>query len=122
VNLSEFEGDVIKHILEFVYTGRTKIEESNNESKFFELAKKLKIEGLPIREIKATKRSDSDVDKEPPKRLKKEFTEMTDLPPELLIKILSHIPTKQLVKHVGLVSKQMNDLSKDSGVGISVTF
>ena len=122
VNLSEFEGDVIKHILEFVYTGRTKIEESNNESKFFELAEKLKIEGLPIREIKSKKRSNSDVDKEPPKRLKKEFTEITDLPPEILIKILSHIPTKQLVRHVGLVSRQMNELSKDSGVGISVTF
>ena len=43
------------------------------------------------------------------------------MPPEIIIKIISYLPTKDLVKNVSLVSKQLNLLSKDSFVGVSVS-
>jgi hypothetical protein len=46
---------------------------------------------------------------------------LTEFPLEIIIQIISYLPTKEIVKNVSLVSKQLNLLSKDSFVGISVS-
>ena len=106
IDLSEFDLSVIEHILEFVYTGKTKVP-VENEPLLYECAEKLKLEGLPMRFNKMSV----------PRAEK-----ITDLPTEILIKIFNRCSTKDLMKNVSLVSKQMNVLSKDPSVGISVRF
>jgi hypothetical protein len=46
---------------------------------------------------------------------------LTEFPLGIIIQIISYLPTKEIVKNVSLVSKQLNLLSKDSDVGISVS-
>jgi hypothetical protein len=46
---------------------------------------------------------------------------LTELPLEVVVWIISYLPTIDIVKNVSLVCKQLNLLSKDSDVGISVS-
>ena len=48
--------------------------------------------------------------------------QLTDLPTEILIKILQCLRTSDLAKEVSLVSKLINVLSKDSSIGIAFNF
>ena len=54
--------------------------------------------------------------------MSKESLEFNQLPPEIQAKIISYLPTNDIVKNVGLISKELNELSKDSSVRISVDF
>ena len=45
---------------------------------------------------------------------------LESLPNELLVKIFSYLPTKDLLQNVALVSKRFYDLSKDSGAHVVV--
>jgi hypothetical protein len=56
---------------------------------------------------------------EPTENLIKQ-TEITDLPNEILLKILSHVQTSDLMKKVSLVSNRFNQLSKDHLAQVSV--
>ena len=106
IDLSQFDQAVVEYILEFVYTGQTKIP-VESEPKFYECAKKLEPEGLPMQFNKMLiPRTDN----------------LADLPTEILIKIIKKIKTSDLLRNVSLVSKQMNVLSKDGSVEIRVNF
>jgi hypothetical protein len=48
------------------------------------------------------------------------ITVISDLPNEILVKIVNFLPTRDILVNVGLVSKHLNDVSKDSYVGINV--
>jgi hypothetical protein len=52
----------------------------------------------------------------------KESSEFNQLPLEIQAMIISYLPTYDIAKNVGLISKQLNELSKDSSVRISVDF
>jgi hypothetical protein len=43
-----------------------------------------------------------------------------DFPDEIITRIISYLPTHDIVRTISLVSERMNHLSKDSSVGISV--
>ena len=47
---------------------------------------------------------------------------LSELPPLIITQIIGYIPTKDIIKNVSLVSRQLNILSKDSVVQISVSF
>ena len=129
----------------------------------FEIAKKLKIEGLPTRYSKharLSKRNNYDdeqnkkesttskrnktrkakrpspdggktsevLDKKPKmdikenSKVKKSTLELADFSDEILLKIICDLPTKDIFKNVSLVSKKMNNLTKDSTVPICGNF
>ena len=54
--------------------------------------------------------------------VKKSFPELADFPDEILLKIICHLSTKDIFKNVSLISKKMNNLTKDSSVPICVNF
>jgi hypothetical protein len=45
---------------------------------------------------------------------------LTDLPTEILIKIINNLTTRDVVRNVSLVSKQFNVLANDSSVEVTV--
>ena len=49
-------------------------------------------------------------------------TNLDDLPPEILLKIIGYLSLNDIEKNVRQVSSRMSDLSKDPSVGISVKF
>jgi len=63
--------------------------------------------------------TDAETDTEATENLIKQ-TEITDLPNEILLKILSHVQTSDLIKKVSLVSNRFNQLSKDHLAQVSV--
>jgi hypothetical protein len=105
--LSHFDEKIVEHILEFVYTGKTRIG-VEDEAKFYDCALELKLEGLPMKWNK--------------KKLIPRTEKIEDLPTEILLKIINYIPMKDVPRNVSLVSKQMNLLSNDSSVGVVVEF
>ena len=56
---------------------------------------------------------------EPTENLIKQ-TEITDLPNEILLKILSHVQTSDVMKKVSLISNRFNQLSKDHLAQVSI--
>jgi hypothetical protein len=73
------------------------------------------IKSLPNKETEEASNV-AEVDTEPLEKT----VGIESLPDELLIKILSHIPTRDLLQNVALVSKRFETLSKDRGAHIVV--
>jgi hypothetical protein len=108
IDLSHFDEKIVEHIIEFVYTGKTRIA-VEDEAKFYDCALELKLEGLPMKWNNK-------------KKLIPRTEKIEDLPTEILLKIINYVPMKDVQRNVSLVSKQMNLLSNDSSVGVVVEF
>jgi hypothetical protein len=95
------------NIVNFIYRGEIKLA-GDAYQRFLQLANRfqLKIEDDQQRRIKKPKLSRQ--------------TSITDLPPEVLTKILSFVPTFDVLRNVGRVSKRFYELSKHPQSHINV--
>ena len=98
--------DVIK-VLTYIYNGKLKLFSEEDYNHFKVIAAQLQLKTLP--------------DNQPEDQKPKFQVNLTDLPPEILLKIFSHVPTTDLVKKVSLVSKQCKALIKNPRVHINVS-
>ena len=94
VNMPELNKSDLEPILKLMYTGLVTIL-SKEKSKFLDIIKLLKFEG------------------------NLEILHLLDLLPEVLIKILKYLPTRDLLKNVALVSRQFHALTNDFQVPLS---
>jgi hypothetical protein len=67
-----------------------------------------------------SKRTKKNIKEKISKESKKKMSQLTDLPHNILVKIINYLPTENIVRDVSLVSKQLNKASKDPSVRISV--
>ena len=121
IDLSDFDVQILNNILEFIYRGNTHLLDEN-ESKFIECAKKLKVEGLQTktREKYTELRVCPVGGKINERKSTISKKDITDLSPEILCKILTYLPKTDIVHSVGLVSRQMNFLSRDSSIKMRI--
>jgi hypothetical protein len=56
---------------------------------------------------------------ESPEHSKKPVYQLIDFPDEIITRIISYLPTHDIVRTISLVSERMNHLSKDSSAGIT---
>ena len=130
-------------ILEFIYTGQTLLEKGRLDI-FITLCTKLQIKGLhnttelttkvekPFKSLSDNSRLATEVDASLPdlitsKRVleyqyeTKKETRLINLPPELVIKILSYVSTEDLLNNVAITSKQFYSLTKDQACHLNIS-
>jgi hypothetical protein len=123
--IPEVTKEQLSKILEFVYKGKVSVR-SDERKAFLQSAKRFCIQGLPISDEDKTPSGEEKpnieaVEREPlKKKTQTESACIESLPDEVLVKILSYLPTRDLLQNVALVSKRFNALSEDCGAHIVV--
>jgi hypothetical protein len=112
--MPELSRSEVTLVLDLIYTGEVKVV-VEDEKRFLEIIKQFEIVSMPS-ERKKTKHDDDED--------KCHSTSMSTMqvPPEILIKILQHLPTNDLLKNVARVSKQFYELTKCPKVHLNVSF
>ena len=150
VHLPKVDFNVMLNLVEFIYTGQApKADQDHLE--FVRLGQELSVKGLPMSgplqdvptglpEASLGRKQRQDDEEEEFKTGQTGFLEatakrhrmkvaescqqpqLTDLPTEILLRILSHVPTSDLLLNVSVVSKQFSALVRDPDAHIAVTF
>ena len=116
LNQEEFES-----VIEFIYKGRLRICSQNYHPRFQEIAEQLSLTVLTSKKGKRSSNQNTE-----PLAKKQRISSLCSplnigaLPPEVLSKILSWLPTNDLLENAALVSKQFHDLTKTPFAHIKV--
>ena len=120
--MKNFETNVEHHNLEF--DGKFQMDKSpiyhQNEKILKSRKRKRKLEIKTESSGNESKRLKQEIVEKAETGLKDLKVQFTDLPHKVLVKIINYLPTKTIVRDLSLVSKQLNDLSKNPSVQIQV--
>ena len=111
---------VLVNLVRFVYTGKTPDDPVDLEE-LIKQCKKLGVKGLSDTWAGTNPNETPLGRKSAENRLDSPESKFSSFPMEVLIKILSYVPTYQLLQNVARVSKRFNTLTKDPDAHISIT-
>ncbi len=109
IHLSDVSNEEICSIVEYIYAGEITVN-TNVSERFYDIAR---ILSLKIAE------TSTEIQKSSPDQKKEE--NVMSLPTEILVKILSYVPTQDLLENVALVSKYFYQLTQSPTAHINVT-
>ena len=106
--IPDLTSQELQIVLDLIYTGEAKVD-IEEEERFLDIVKQLEIDSFPCQRKKAKLSCQS------------QPISINDLPPEILLKILSNVSTHDLLQNVALVSQQFYELTKCPEVHLVVS-
>lgn len=108
VHIPDLTREELQLVLDLIYTGQVKVDREDEEN-LADIVKRFQINSSPC-QIKKAKL----VDQSQPRLI-------THLPPEILVKILTNLSTRDLLQNVALISRQFYGLTKCPEVHLQVS-
>ena len=108
-----------RKLLQLIYLGKTTLNKSDSAHFQKDVIEKYKIEEI-LDESSSSKAAENDDTKEGSDKEENVGAKFDDLPPEIMMKIFSHLRTQDLLVNVAPVSKYFYELVKDPEAHIKV--